>query len=564
LDLISLIKKTAYYRVNMSVWDLLSWVSWVSGVVALSSFLLGVALLTLGNLERGKTLISGGLLGMLVFFFGWGLITALYPVPPPVPHSWVLYALSGLALFMATIYLSVGRFEEGSQYLMGALLIVGLGFFAASVASGIELGPTGSLSVSLYPSSTYLQSGETLTLGVSVSGATGSPVTIEIDWGDGVTEQHVVTPETIHTYNHTYVTSNTSTTFPLSVRATDPNGLEGYNTVSIAVVNLGATCSIPWPFDFLCGLVSAVKVVIPGLDLGKLTSAPTFPTSPDNELYQLYQWILGVSASLLSLFLAFRVVWGFVWGGSGRELIESIKEAVVVLALSFLAPHVYNAAIHVLNHVSLTMIAGLDVGPVLALVFTYPLIGVVLGYFVPTLAIVGAFIIIVLITTSAVVYVRYWLILTLVTTSPLIAISWIHPALRKTATHALNLLAGLVLAGPIAAVFIRIIYVMTPAKEITFSLVFPILVGIIPNVLGVLGAGASASVGHALTSLTWVLSARLTRRLDQTTTSRQLMQSVQNVTRTPHGPEVLASQALRTRVPRPKLTTSVGSEDAPH
>jgi len=548
----------------MNVWDLLSWVSWVSGIVALSSFLLGVASLTLGNLERGKTLISGGLLGMLVFFFGWGLITALYPAPPPVPHPWVLYALGGLALFMAIIYLSVGRFEEGSQYLIGALLTVGLGFFAASVASGIELGPTGSLSVSLYPSSTYLQSGETLTLGVSVSGTTNSLVTIVIDWGDGTTEQHVITSDTIHTYNHTYVTSNASTTFPLSVRATDPNGLEGYNTVSVAVVNLGATCSIPWPFDFLCGLVSAVKVVIPGLDLGKLTSAPTFPTSPDNELYQLYQWILGVSASLLSLFLAFRVVWGFVWGSSGRELIESLKEAVVVLALSFLAPHVYNATIHVLNHVSLTVIAGLDVGPVLALVFTYPLIGVILGYFVPTLAIVGAFIIIVLITTSAVVYVRYWLILTLVTTSPLIAVSWIHPALRKTATHVLTLLAGLVLAGPIAAVFIRIIYVMTPAKEITFSLVFPILVGIIPNVLGVLGAGASASVGHALTSLAWVLSVRLTRRLDQTTTSRQLMQSVQNVMQTPRSPEVLASQALRTRVPRPKLTAPVGGEDVPH
>jgi hypothetical protein len=545
----------------MDVWDLLSWGLWVSGVISLSSFLIGVASLALGDVGRGKTLIGGSLLGMLVFFFGWGLVTALYPVPPPIPYSWVLYVLSGIALFMAVACLSLGRLEEGSQYLVGALLTVGLGFFAASVASGVELGPAGSLSVSLYPSSTYLQSGETLTLGVCVSGTAGPLVDVSIDWGDGTTEQHVITPDTIHSYNHTYVTSNTSTTFPLSVRATDPNGLEGYNTASIAVVNLGATCSIPWPFDFLCGLVSAVKVVIPGLDLGKFTSAPPFPTSPDNELYQLYQWVLEISASILSLFLAFRIVWGFVWGGSGKELIESLKEAVVVLALSFLAPHAYNATIHVLNHVSLTLISGLDVGPVLALVFTYPLIGLILGYFVPTLAIVGAFVIIVLITTSAVVYVRYWLILTLVTASPLIAVSWIHPALRKTATHLLTLLAGLVLAGPIAAVFIRIIYVMTPAKEITFSLVFPILVGIIPNVLGVLGAGASASASHALTSLAWVLSVRLARRLDQTTASGRVTQPTHNAPQAVHRHEVPDNQALRTRVPRPKLTTLAEGED---
>ncbi|MEM2079738.1 MAG: hypothetical protein QW104_03530, partial [Nitrososphaerota archaeon] len=253
----------------------------------------------------------------------------------------------------------------------------------------------------------------------------------------------------------------------------------------------------------------------------------------------------------VGLFLAFRIAWGFVWGDSGRELIESFKEAVVVVVLSFLAPHIYNATINILNYLSLTTISGLDVGPVLALVFTYPLIGVVLGYFVPTLATVGAFVIIVLIVVSAVVYVRYWLILTLVTTSPLIAVSWMHPALRKSAEHLLTLLAGLVLAGPIAAIFIRIIYVMTPVKEITFSLVFPVLVGIMPNVLGVLGAGASASVGRSLTSIAWVAGLRIARRLEHQASVVQASPS-----RALSSASSTASQVLRVRIPRPKLTSS--------
>lgn len=536
----------------MYVWELLSWGLWASCVLCLGSLLLGVVSFIWGDFRRGRVLVSGGLLGLLVLVFGWGLVSALYPAPPPIPYSWALYVLSGVALVLSAAYLSLGRFEEGSKHLIGALLIVGLGFFTASVAGGVELGPAGSLTVSLYPSSTYLQSGETLTLGVSVSGTTGDSVTIIIDWGDEVVEQHTINPDTIYSYNHTYVISNTTTTFPLTVRATDPSGLEGYNVVSISVVNLGATCSIPWPFDFLCGLVSAVKMVVPGLDLGKLTSAPVFPTNPNSELYQLYQWILEVSVSLVGFFLALRIAWGFVWGDSGKELIESFKEATIVIVLSFLAPHVYNATIHVLNHVSLTMVSGLDIGPVLALVFTYPLIGVILGYFLPTLAMVGAFIIVVLIVTSAVVYVRYWLILTLITTSPLIAVSWMHPALRRPATHLLTLLAGLILAGPIAAVFVRVIYVMTPVKEVTFSLVFPILVGIIPSVLGVLGAGASASIGRSLTSIVWFAGLKLTHKLGYQTT---LTQASSSSTQTSLAASVLAGQVLRTRIPRPKLVS---------
>ena len=518
-------------------------------MLCLISFLLGLILFTLNDYGRGKTLISGGLLGLLLSIFGWGLISALYPTPPSIIYSWVLYALSGASLILSITYLSVGRFEEGARNLVGTLLIISLGFFTASVASGVELGPVGSLTVTLYPSSTYVQSGEVLTLGVSVSGTTESSLTVVIDWGDGSIEQYTVAPDVIYYYNHTYVTSNASVTFPLSVKAVDPNRLEGRNVVSIAVVNLGATCNIPWPFDFLCGLVSAVKVVIPGLDLSKLTSAPVFPTSDDSELYQLYKWVLGISMSLLGLFLSFRVAWGFIWSDAGRELIESFKEAVVVVSLSFLAPYIYNATIHVLNHVSLTTISGLDVGPVLASVFMYPLIGVVIGYFVPTLAVVGAFIIIVLIMTSAVVYVRYWLILTLVTTSPLIAVSWVHPALRKSATHLLTLLAGLVLAGPIAAVFIKIIYVMSPAREITFSLVFPILVGIIPNVLGVLGAGASTSISRSLASIAWIMSLRLTHKVGHQVNVPQ----ANSVTHQPSLSGATSSSQLRTRIPRPKL-----------
>ncbi len=46
---------------------------------------------------------------------------------------------------------------------------------------------------------------------------------------------------------------------------------------------------------------------------------------------------------------------------------------------------------------------------------------------------------------------RYWMILAMVVVSPILLVSYLHPAFKKAVDHYLTLLSGLLLAGPITA-----------------------------------------------------------------------------------------------------------------
>jgi len=70
---------------------------------------------------------------------------------------------------------------------------------------------------------------------------------------------------------------------------------------------------------------------------------------PVNNIYSL---VLGVSMSALGLFLAFNLVWRVVGEESLLGVADSIKDAVVVVALVLLAPYVYNATAQALNTIS--------------------------------------------------------------------------------------------------------------------------------------------------------------------------------------------------------------------
>ena len=142
----------------VGVWDLVSWGLWIGWAVAIGSFTVRVIRRALGR-EGYERLLAGPLAGILVLAFGWGLVQAIYGgAVPGVPYGWVFYAVSGALLAASSIYLALGR-AEGASHLVATLLVVGLGFFAASIASGVNTRPGGQLSVSVYPSDTMIESG---------------------------------------------------------------------------------------------------------------------------------------------------------------------------------------------------------------------------------------------------------------------------------------------------------------------------------------------------------------------------------------------------------------------
>jgi len=237
---------------------------------------------------------------------------------------------------------------------------------------------------------------------------------------------------------------------------------------------------------------------LPALDVQKLVECPLFPMDEGSPIHEIYTMILGVSMSALGLFLAFNLVWRVAGEEGLLGIADSIKDAVIVVALVLLAPYVYNATAQALNTISYSLIGDIDVGCVLVWIFAQLGLAIAIGYFVPFIANYGVFLAITLFLASLTVYVRYILILTLIAASPLLAVSYLHPGLRSMARHAVSLLAGLMIAGPIAAVFMVILSKTIPGQNIVFGILYPLIVGTLPTVLGTFGGGAASAIAGAV------------------------------------------------------------------
>lgn len=475
------------------IWQLISYGLWIAFACGFGAFIYGVILRILGRDEYGRFIV-GGLASMLIVSFGWGLVWALYGgATPPILYGWVFYAIAGVLLVSAGIYLALGRMAEGGWSLVGALLVVGIGFFVASLTTGVEIGSGGSISVTVLASTTMLKNNEELKLTVIPTGGE-PPYIVWVHWGDRSESRVTYTNTTfIRRYN---IGNKVAESYTIRVDAIDAKGRTGFNVLAVTVQNQDY-CPLSWPFNALCGFYKHVSAVVPSIDLQKLVECPLFPES--GELYELYRFILSVSMAGLGLFLAFNLAWSVV----GREdvaggLVQSLKDAVVVVALALLAPYVYNATAQILNTISYSLIGRINLGWVFTWIMLQIVLGVIVGYFVPVAANYSAFMIIMLFIASVTVYIRYILILTLISASPLIAIAYLHPGLRGMAKHLTSLLAGLMIAGPIAAVFLVVLNKVVPGQDIIFGILYPLIVGTLPSVLGVFGAGAVGGVAGAL------------------------------------------------------------------
>jgi len=479
----------------VSVWDLVSWGLWIGWATAIGFFTYGVILRALGR-EGYERYIAGSLAAVIVLAFGWGLVQSLYGgATPPLPYGWVFYAISGALLVSSAIYLAMGR-AEGVSQLLAALLVVGLGFFAASLSSGVSTGPGGTVSVTVIPSNVTIRSGEELKLTVIPSGG-NPPYSVTIDWGDGSASSGSISESGEWSHTYTAPGDKPAASYTIRVDVVDSEGRRGWNILAVIVQNQDY-CPLGWPWNIFCGLYKLVTAILPALDMQKLVECPLFPMRDGDPVYEVYKLVLGVSMSALGLFLAFNLVWRAVGEEGLLGVVGSIKEAVVAVAIALLAPHVYNATAQALNTISYQLISQIDIGWVLAWIFLQLALGVVLGYFVPFLANYAAFLAITLFLASLAVYVRYILILTLVAASPLLAVGYLHPALRGAVRHAVSLLAGLMIAGPIAAIFMVVVNAVVPGQSITFGILYPLIVGVLPTLLGTLGGGLVTALAGAV------------------------------------------------------------------
>ena len=62
----------------------------------------------------------------------------------------------------------------------------------------------------------------------------------------------------------------------------------------------------------------------------------------------------------------------------------------------------------------------------------------------------------------------------------------------------MSLLAGLMIAGPIAAIFMVVVNAVVPGQSITFGILYPLIVGVLPTLLGTLGGGLVTALAGAV------------------------------------------------------------------
>ncbi|ADV64781.1 PKD domain-containing protein [Desulfurococcus mucosus] len=466
---------------------LLGYVDWVLWASSTAVIVLSVVRHASGSRDAGRWFLAG-LTGLLIAGFADAVVNALYGgdtgILGSLPYGWVFPAASlGLTL-TGGLYIVSGRLEEGVWQVLGGLLVVGLGLMALYLAGGRVGGLDRVLYVYVWSSRQGYFTGEAVNISVAVS----PPVdTVEyvVSWGDGVVEHY--TGGAAVNLSHVYASSGAYTV----VINASGGGLTGFNSLALSISDKPWTP--PWPFDIVVSPVAGFfnslwQALTTPFNLQLLTTSPRLEEgSPE---WGLYTAVLDASLTGLGFFLALRLIQAAV-NGDARGFIDSVKEALVAVLLSLTAPYIYNASVDILNALSMRIVQGVDPMPSIASALTLISTGVILGFFIPAAAHLAALLTLILAATAALVAVRHWLTLSIAASTPLLAVAYLHPGLRGAVNRVIGLWSGLVLAGPLSAVFMKTwsLQVGGLGQAVTGLLVYAML----PNIMGLLGGGVGGA-----------------------------------------------------------------------
>lgn len=484
----------------------LEWILWASSSTVI---VYSIVKRVLGHRDAGRWFLAG-LTGFLIAGFSEVLLSGLYgdniTLLLAQPYGWVYSAISLGLMMVGGLYVVSGRIEEGSLQVLSGLLIIGLGLTSLYLAGFKTWTPGSILYVHLDLPKQGFYTGEAVYLNITVYPA---PVEVEytVSWGDGVVENYTGGPSI--RVEHSYSSSGVYT---VTVEASSGNK-RGVNSIAVSVSE--PPWEPPWPFNVIVKPVadfssSFWQALTMPFNLQLLTTSPRL--EENSEAWSLYEAVLNVSMSGLGLFLAFRLFHAAV-AGDARGLVDSVREALVALLLAFTGPYVYNATVDVLNTISAGIIEGVNPTPVVASTLTLIAAGLGLGFFVPLAAHLAALITVIIAVAGALIALRHWLTLTLAASTPLLAVAYLHPGFRGTVKWLLGLWSGILLSGPLTAVFLRVwtSQVGSVGQALTGIFVYAIL----PNIIGFLGGGMIGGAAWRVSLPLQIVSLKLVGAVDR-------------------------------------------------
>ncbi|WP_202320346.1 PKD domain-containing protein, partial [Archaeoglobus neptunius] len=472
-----------------------SWGLYAGAAMAIGLFILATIYRAMGN-ENYKRAYLASLIALILAVSGWDAVKQLVGTVDTslFPEEWMIYAIAGVSFVASVIYFSLGKIEEGKWQLFATVLcIVSISLFstlADMAGSGSDMWSGQGYIVYITTKDSYIKPGDTATFKV-IADSPKPPYEFVIDYGDGVVEQYSSSSNSIEV-THTYESEGS---YAVVATVTDGDGITG---VGYAGVGVSPGYSLPFPFgaivDFVQNTLFSSLGGMINTPIQMLYYAPYFRISDDNMYYQWYKSVTTIAMGVLGVYLLLRFAYSAMHGEDpGKEIVVALKDAIVVVILMVLAPYIYNISAGVLNSITSISASQIDLGWVYGGLAGLATLGMVIGYFTPGFADLAAFAVVACLITLIMGMLRYWIIYSMIVASPILLVSYLHPAFKRVVGHYLTLLSGLLLAGPITAIGLAMITNSLKNSDIAglvaYMLSAPIVSGLFPWLIGIMISG---------------------------------------------------------------------------
>jgi len=465
--------------------------------------------------------LLASLFAIVLGFTGWAMIGSIVDTSKFLDvagsqTSTVYMLMIGACFVSAVVYYATGKFEAGSKHILSTFLLILFLMLVPAIFNAVGVDPSSislsSIKVTVTANPVLLSSGggkSTIHVSIDDSGGSSWDYVVKVDGAEAISGSTASKNFDVDLWFDPVTNGSKSHAITVVVWRSDDSLIRGVGGTCVVVGENRVPDMVSW---FLLGLQAvAGKTLDKFLDILRVPIDPMYKLpmfSENDEFMKMYGWVSGIALVALILYIAINLVWvSFTSERIDQSVIENLKEALVVLAVIVLGPYVYNLSAGILNVISTQIASYLNVGAIYAGLAGWIVCAVLTGYFIPLVAHFMALVLISFILLIALGFARYLLIEAIVTVSPILAVSYLHPAFRGAVRQFLGLLASLMLASPVIA---GMLYALTINLSGPFSIgqfIFaPFFVVLLPigfsmgltgNVMG--GGSALARVGSYLT-----------------------------------------------------------------
>jgi len=422
--------------------NLLNWFLWVAVALGVGLILISLAMMAAGR--RNEKLLLSGLAAIALGVTVDQIFAAvMHGISLDEPYQFASTVIVAALLVISVLYFAIGNPERGGKTLFAAVLAAG--FFAMIPALQALFG---NAAPALVGSCTILIDGQNVNeyaASFRLYMPYGQGIyDLLVDFGDGSSYTGTIAYGQRISVDHTYQQSGN---YVISAKASNSN--HSCMVATPVIINPPS----PWlaPFMNFGGMISGAISGIATIPLNWYYIVPEFDLNDGSDDWRYYGATTGVAVSALALVVSLRMISGFIGRDPEESVPETLRETSIVLSAILIAPYLYQVFASLCNRISEIPIRAIDFGGFFAGVLSAIAVGAVLGVFSSFFGFYAGALAVGLLLSNLTAAIRIFMIKGLVLAFPFIALLYLFPVTRGTAQTLISILAGLCIAGPVAA-----------------------------------------------------------------------------------------------------------------